>query len=151
MNKRILITIIMLIIFLNLIFVPNAYAKTASEIIQDGDDFLSSGGSAIQLNEAKLKSTSSTVYKILKAIGICVTVIVGAVLGFQFILASAEGKAKIMETLVPYIVGCAVVFGAFGIWSFVVDTGNSSRGEHVYEAVITYPTLTDGRIYYIYL
>lgn len=41
-----------------------------------------------------------------------------------FIISSAEGKAKVSETLVAYIAGCFVVFGAFGIWRFAVNTGN---------------------------
>lgn len=49
--------------------------------------------------------------------------IVGTILGIQFMIASAEEKAKVKETLVPYIVGCIVIFGAFTIWSIVVNLG----------------------------
>ena len=33
---------------------------------------------------------------------------------------SVEQKAKVKDSLVPYIVGCTVIFGAFGIWKLVV-------------------------------
>lgn len=46
-----------------------------------------------------------------------------------FILSSAEGKAKVSETLVAYIAGCIVVFGAFGIWDFAVNTGSRMEEE----------------------
>lgn len=49
--------------------------------------------------------------------------IVGTIIGIQFMVASAEDKAKVKEALVPYIIGCAVIFGAFTIWSIVVNIG----------------------------
>ncbi len=33
---------------------------------------------------------------------------------------SVEQKAKVKDSLVPYIVGCIVIFGAFGIWKLVL-------------------------------
>lgn len=35
-------------------------------------------------------------------------------------MGSAEEKAEVMKTLIPFVIGCAVLFGAFGIWKFVV-------------------------------
>ena len=42
---------------------------------------------------------------------------------------SIEGKAKIKEALVPYIIGCIVVFGAFFIWKTLVNIGNDLEGD----------------------
>lgn len=47
--------------------------------------------------------------------------IVGIIIGIQFMVASAEDKAKVKEALVPYVIGCIVIFGAFTIWSTVVN------------------------------
>ena len=33
---------------------------------------------------------------------------------------SVSEKANVKETLIPYIAGCIVIFGAFGIWKLVV-------------------------------
>ena len=60
---------------------------------------------------------------------ICVAVIIGAIIGVQFITGSIEGKAKIKEALVPYIIGCIVVFGAFFIWKTLVNIGNDLEGD----------------------
>ena len=46
------------------------------------------------------------------------------VIGIQFIMGSADEKAKIKETLLPYIIGVCVIFGAFTIWKVVVNIGN---------------------------
>ena len=48
---------------------------------------------------------------------------VGTIIGIQFMMASAEEKAKVKEALIPYVVGCAVIFGAFTIWSIAVNIG----------------------------
>ena len=36
-------------------------------------------------------------------------------------LGSVEEKADIKGLLIPYIVGCIIIFGAFAIWKLVVD------------------------------
>ena len=71
--------------------------------------------------EASIKSDANSIYNILLAIGTILTVIVGAVLGIQYMMASAEDKAKVKEKMIPYIVGCIVIYGAFTIWYIVVE------------------------------
>ena len=53
-------------------------------------------------------------------LGIIVAVLAGMIIGIRFMLGGAEEKANIKEILVPYVVGCVVVFGAFAIWKIVV-------------------------------
>lgn len=38
-------------------------------------------------------------------------------------LGSIEEKANIKESLIPFVIGCIVVFGAFGIWRIFVSLG----------------------------
>ena len=66
-----------------------------------------------------------TLYNTLLIIGIAVAVIVGIILGIQFITGSVEQKSKIKESLIPYFVGCAVIFGALGIWKLVITIFSS--------------------------
>lgn len=71
-------------------------------------------------SDSDLQSIVSDIYNILFPIGVAVTVIVGGVLGIKFMMASAEDKAKVKESLVPYVVGCVVIYGAFGIWKLAI-------------------------------
>ena len=64
---------------------------------------------------------SDLIYNLLLIIAIVVAVIVGLVIGIQFMTGSVAQKAKVKETLIPYIAGCIVIFGAFGIWKLVVE------------------------------
>lgn len=130
MNIKKITFLILLIVLINIIFIPKTFAF--SDIISAGDEFLNSGDPADSvIDETKLSNVSSKIYNILLVCGIGVAVIVGAILGITFIMSSAEGKAKVSETLVPYIVGCVVVFGAFGIWKMAIDMGNDVVGDEV--------------------
>ncbi len=68
-----------------------------------------------------MKSTSNFIYNLLLGIAMVVAVIVGLIIGIRFMTGGIEEKAKIKELLVPYVAGCIVIFGAFGIWSLVVN------------------------------
>ena len=124
-TKKTVLSLLIILIVTNIIFLPISYASTLDDIFDTADDFLESGEDPESvIDKNKLKDTSTTIYKILLSIAICVSVIVGAGLGIQFILGSVEGKVKVQEALVPYIIGCFVVFGAFTIWGIVVNIGN---------------------------
>ena len=36
-------------------------------------------------------------------------------------IGSIEEKAQVKESLIPFVIGCVVVFGAFGIWKMVTE------------------------------
>lgn len=63
---------------------------------------------------------SNSIYNILFSVGVVIAVIVGMILGIKLMLAPVGERAEAKKMLVPYVVGCAVVFGAFGIWKLVV-------------------------------
>lgn len=96
-------------------------AEGADDIINNADDMLQKTSPlANEISPDKLQNFSSIMYNILLSIGIGVAVLMGAVLGIKFMLASVEGKAQIKEWLLKYAVGCVIVFGAFGIWKLVI-------------------------------
>ena len=115
-SQKVVIILFVIIIFLNSsAFTSKAYS--ISRVFTDAQDFLDSGdyvGSVIDTDA--LKDTSSFIYKLLYSIGMVVAVAVGIVLGIQFMVASAEDKAKVKEALIAYVIGCIVLFGAYQIW-----------------------------------
>lgn len=113
-----------LIMFILIICSTNiVQATTTGEIIKGADDFITAGQDKISGD--KLKNLSDLIYNTLLVIGIVIAVIIGAILGIQFITGSIEQKAKIKDALVPFIIGCVIIFGAFGIWKIVVEIGAS--------------------------
>ena len=122
---KIKISIIILVFFILSVVLPcnYIYATSIEGIFSSADNFLGKGSSQGKINDEKLQSTSNFLYKLLLTIGIIVMVFVGTILGIKFMVSSVEDKAKVKEMLVPYIIGCAVILGAFTICSMVVTTG----------------------------
>ena len=59
-----------------------------------------------------LEDTGNYVVSIITTIGIVVSVIVVAVIGIKYMLGSAGERAEYKKTLLPYLIGAALTFGA---------------------------------------
>ncbi len=96
---------------------------TAGEIIDEAGTFIQKGESGAEgkISQSDLQDLSNTIYNILLVVGIVVAVIAGLIMGIKFIMGGIEEKAEIKNMLIPYIIGCIVVFGAFTIWKIVVE------------------------------
>lgn len=96
--------------------------STLGKIIDNADNFLKQGENEAEdaLSTDNLSTVSKSVYNIFFSVGIIIAFIVGGILGIKFMVSGYEGKAEVKTMLVPYIVGCIVLFGAFGIWRIVV-------------------------------
>lgn len=100
-------------------------AGSLDDMIGDADKFIDSADDAA-ISTSSLKEFSKTFYNIFLTIGIVVATLVGSILGIKFMIGGAEEKAHVKELLVPYIVGCIVIFGAFAIWKIVVTILSNS-------------------------
>ena len=124
----VLIKILMIIIIMNLIFLPISEASFWGDIFSEGDEFLKNGEDQTNpddgsepIDNAKLKEEVNRLYNILLTLGIVLSVLVGAILGIKYMFGSIEEQVKVKETLFPYLIGCIVVFSAFAIWKIVVN------------------------------
>ena len=125
MKKILFISILVIMLLMSLYNVTYATekAKTIDGIISGADNFMEAGQSTghMGISKAGIYEASDLIYNTLLIIGIVVVIIVGAILGIKYMTASVEGQAKIKETLVPFIVGTVIIFGAFGIWKLVTS------------------------------
>lgn len=134
MKKHVKIIINIMLTFLIIYtFMPSTFATetklaasgsgTIQGIVGGAGNFLNLGiGSNTNvIDENALEEGSSTLYNILLVIGIAVAIIWGLVLGIQFITGSIIDKAEIEKALVPYVIGCVIIFGAFAIWRLVIN------------------------------
>lgn len=96
-------------------------SHTVDEVLNEGQSFIDAGkNEGSKIDSTNLQAASNTLYNMLLAIGIVIAVIVGMYLGVKFMFSSAEDKAKVKESLIPYIAGCVVIFGAFIIWKLAI-------------------------------
>ena len=103
-------------------------SEKLSDILKQADDFLKRGKVAESDSESKveinvdtkqLKKSLADIFNKLSTIGIILSVVVGGFLGIKFMMESAEDKAKIKEAMIPYVLGCVVIFAASAIWKLV--------------------------------
>lgn len=92
---------------------------TPDEIIKEGNSFIQSGTEQT-IKQDQVQQASTTLYNVLLSIGMFAAIAIGVYLGIKFMSSSADDKAKVKEALIPYIVGCVVIFGAFGIWKLLI-------------------------------
>lgn len=129
---------ILIIVFIFQIIILPVQSNAASiwdDIFSSGDKFIQkgkdqatssdpqSGGSVI--SDKEIKEANSDIFNALLSVGIVLAVLVGGVLGIKFMIASAEDKAKIKEAMIPYVLGCVIIFGAFGIWKLAITILNN--------------------------
>ena len=117
-NKIILILILCIIIISSTPIYSNAFGN----IIKDADSFLELEDSKVIAPTATdLQPLSNFVSGVLLSIAIGVTLISAILMGINFVVQSVEEKAKIKESMVPWIIGIFVSFGAFGIWRITMS------------------------------
>lgn len=118
MNRNILIRILVLFILSMMLIMQTTYA--VDDIIEAGGSFIKKGEQQQQaIQDSQIKTVSDQIYNILLAIGTVIAVIIGAILGIQFMVGSMDEKAKVKESLIPFVIGCVIIFGAFGIWKLI--------------------------------
>lgn len=55
-------------------------------------------------------SSISDILGIIQAVGVSVAIIMLVYIGIKFIMTSPEGKADVKRELVPYLIGCILLF-----------------------------------------
>ena len=117
--------LLMMILIIITIFSLSSTTIYAGDVVSKADEFLQDGQSVQSpIPESTMKTMSDMVYNILIVVAIVIAVIWGLVIGIQYITGSVSEKIKVKEGLIPYVVGCVVVFGSFTIWKIVVELYN---------------------------
>lgn len=113
--------ILILLISILLISSSNISYASIQDIKNGANIFMDSSSDDKQIfNETNQENAVTSFYWLFLGIGFALVVIIGVILGIQFITNGVEGKAKVKEKLIPYAIGSIVIFGAFGIWAIVL-------------------------------
>lgn len=78
--------------------------------------------------EETMANVGSTIFTVITNVGIILAVIVIAILGVKYMMGSTEEKAEYKKSMMPYIIGAVLVFGASAIGKIVVGFGKSITG-----------------------
>ena len=103
----------------------NSDSDDIESVFSSADSFISDGKQGdISIDESALSGVSNFLTTRLIYIGVALAVIIATILGIQFMIGSTEEKAKVTEALVPFVIGCIVIFGSFTLWRIFVNIGN---------------------------
>ena len=76
-------------------------------------------------NTATMQNIGNQIITVVSVAGSIVSVVVLIVLGIKYMMGSAEEKAEYKKTLMPYIIGAALVFAASAIAGIVFNFASS--------------------------
>lgn len=65
---------------------------------------------------------------IITTVGVVVAVVILLVLGIKYMMGSASEKAEYKKTMIPYLVGAILIFGASAITKVVVSLASGIGG-----------------------
>jgi type IV secretory pathway VirB2 component (pilin) len=72
-------------------------------------------GNTSNYDTGSIGDLGNKIIKIVSTIGSVVSVIILVVLGIKYMMGSAEEKAEYKKTMLPYVIGAALVFAASSI------------------------------------
>lgn len=72
-------------------------------------------------NTEGIKTVGQRIMGIVQTVGVVVAVVILMVLGIKYMMGSAEEKAEYKKTMLPYIIGAILIFGAVSIANMVYN------------------------------
>lgn len=120
MKKKFLIGISIILILVT-IFGNLVYAKGVDDIgLGNLDDY--NPGSMKGYD--KVAAKAGGVLNVIQVIGIALSIIVLIILGIKYVLGSVEQKAEFKHTMIPYLIGVAILFTGSFLPGFIYNLTN---------------------------
>lgn len=80
------------------------------------------------VDKSGMENVAGNIVNIITWVGIIVAIIVLLVLGIKYMMGSAAEKAEYKKTMIPYLVGAVLIFGASAIVQAVVKMTTMTTG-----------------------
>lgn len=128
MKKQVKVISIILIVMLALLSISNVVLATgeAGKSMETTIKEIAAGNNT---DTTKISNFGKTIVSIIQVAGIVVAVVILLILGIKYMMGSAEEKAEYKKTMIPYLVGAALIFGASSIVTVVYNVINSGVGQ----------------------
>ena len=123
MSKALKVLSIILVVTMLLVASMGTISRAEDESTSSGVvGNLFNGGNA---NTSGIEGVGANIVDIITTIGIIVAVVVLLVLGIKYMMGSAAEKAEYKKTMIPYLVGAVLIFGASAIAKAVIVMSES--------------------------
>ncbi len=126
---KIVVTIVMLFSILPVVE-TNVYASTLFGNIQSSaENFLQTGKNNQKIDATTAKTKILQIANMLVAIATVVFLIVGGIMGVQYMLDGANERAQLKQKLIWFVIAVAIVYGSAGIFNIAVSIMLKVTGE----------------------
>lgn len=71
-----------------------------------------------------IQNLGASLVTIIQVVGVVLAVVILSVLGIKYMMGSAEEKAEYKKTMIPYVIGAVLLFGASAIAGVIVNIAN---------------------------
>ena len=117
MNKtvKVISTILMVILLVSMFSSVVMASGSAADKVDSIKSSVPAGA------ESKINTLAGNIIGVLTTVGIAVAVIILLILGIKYMMGSASEKAEYKKTMIPYLVGAILIFGASGIAKIVIS------------------------------
>lgn len=75
-------------------------------------DSLTGTTTGVENGVTEIKEVGNKLVGILRTVGIVISVVIMIVIGIKYMMGSASEKAEYKKTMIPYVVGAVLLFGA---------------------------------------
>lgn len=120
LSKIFAILLILAIAMIAFTTVANATAGDVANIFQKAEES--------DVDTGDMTTVAGNIVNIITWVGIIVAIIVLLVLGIKYMMGSAAEKAEYKKTMIPYLVGAVLIFGASAIVQAVVKMTTMTTG-----------------------
>ena len=120
--KIFLITLTLIIIAMPFAMQTTSYADSLdfNSMKSDADSFISNGKSNQKITTGDVKKEVLSIANILVGVASIVFVVVGSILGVQYMMGTPDKKSELKQKLIWFIVAIVLVYGAVGIYNIIV-------------------------------
>lgn len=123
LSKIFAVLLILAIAMIAFTTVANATAGDVANIFQKAEES--------NVDTGDMTTVAGNIVNIITWVGIIVAIIVLLVLGIKYMMGSAAEKAEYKKTMIPYLVGAVLIFGASAIVQAVVKMTTMTTGTGV--------------------
>ena len=120
LSKFFAVLLILAIAMVAFTTVANASAGDVANIFQKAEES--------DVDTGDMTTVAGNIVNIITWVGIIVAIIVLLVLGIKYMMGSAAEKAEYKKTMIPYLVGAVLIFGASAIVQAVVKMTTMTTG-----------------------
>ena len=120
LSKIFAVLLILAIAMIAFTTVANATAGDVANIFQKAEES--------NVDTGDMTTVAGNIVNIITWVGIIVAIIVLLVLGIKYMMGSAAEKAEYKKTMIPYLVGAVLIFGASAIVQAVVKMTTMTAG-----------------------